>query len=207
MSDRRLAQAVRQIRRFAGPPANPSDDRTLLAAFAKSRDEASFAELVRRHGSLVLGVCRRVLGDVHFADDAFQATFLTLARRAGSVHWQVSVGPWLYAVAYRLSHKARVRASRERKRPECGIGRKPPIADTPGSPDPAIAAAWAELRQILDDELARLPDRLRSPLVLCYLDGRTRDEAAVSLGWTRNWRRSDRWDGRAPGERGRVSAP
>jgi RNA polymerase sigma factor (sigma-70 family) len=189
MSDRRLAQAVRQIRRFAQPPANPADDRTLLAAFAKSRDEAAFAELVRRHGSLVLGVCRRVLGDVHSADDVFQATFLTLARKAGSVRWRASVGPWLYAVAYRLARKAQSRASRERQRPEF-FHRQPAVAGVPAcgspasSPDPAVAAAWAELRQILDDELAQLPDRLRSPLVLCYLDGRTRDEAAAALGWT-----------------------
>src|SRR5829696_6368013 len=103
MSDRRLAQAVRQVRRLARPPAVvPVDDRALLASFAASRDEAAFAELVRRHGPLVRGVCRRVLADADAADDVFQATFLVLARKAGAVRWRSTVGPWLYAVAVRL---------------------------------------------------------------------------------------------------------
>ena len=181
MSDRRLAYTVRQIRRIARPAGDPADDRTLLSKFAASHDEAAFAELVRRHGPLVLGVCRRVLGDIHTAEDVFQATFLTLARKAGTVRWRPAIGPWLYAVAYRLARKM---ASRERKRPEFHSKTRPPVAYAPGSPDPAVAAAWAELRRILDDELAGLPDRLRSPLVLCYLDGQTRDEAAAILGWS-----------------------
>src|SRR4051794_28040323 len=111
MSDRRLARAVRQLRRLVRPPAAaPADDRALLAAFAASRDEGAFAELVRRHGPLVRGVCRRVLGDADAADDVFQATFLVLARKAGAVRWWPAVGPWLYAVAYRLACKARTRS-------------------------------------------------------------------------------------------------
>ncbi|HEY1379302.1 MAG TPA: sigma-70 family RNA polymerase sigma factor [Gemmataceae bacterium] len=179
MSDRRLVCAVRQLRRLARPPAAaPADDRQLLAAFAESRAESAFAELVRRHGPLVRGVTRRVLGDADAADDVFQATFLVLARKAGAVRWRPAVGPWLYAVAYRLACKARHRRLRFVRSDNLGA-----LAQT-RSPDPAIAAAWAEVRHILDDELARLPERLRSPLVLCYLDGRTRDEAAAALGWT-----------------------
>ncbi len=180
MSHRQLASAVRQLRRFAGPAHAASDDRTLLAAFARTRDETAFAELVRRHGPLVLGVCRRLLGDVHASDDVFQATFLVLARKAGKVRWGVTVGPWLYAVASRLARKTRGQASRERQRSGSLANSGRPA----GSPNPAVAAAWAELRHLLDDELVRLPDRLRSPLVLCYLEGRTRDEAAAALGWT-----------------------
>jgi RNA polymerase sigma factor (sigma-70 family) len=152
----------------------PESDAGLLERYRAERDEAVFAELVRRHGPLVLGVCRRALGDAHAAEDAFQATFLTLARRAGAIRRRASLRCWLYGVAVRVCRKARSRGSRP----------TPPAAECPHPDDPAVAAARNELLTALDEELAGLPDRYRAPLILCYLDGRTRDEAAAHLGWS-----------------------
>src|SRR5262245_38928867 len=150
-------------------------DAELLAAFAAARDEAAFAELVRRHGRLVRGAARRLAGP-DAAEDVFQATFLLLARKAAAVAWGPTVGPWLYEAARRLSAKARGRAAR--RRPSTLLG---PDVTAPQS-DPSAGLAWAEVRAALDDGLAALPARLRDPLVLCYLDGLTQDEAAAALG-------------------------
>jgi len=176
-----LRHAVDHLRRLVRPRPIRDTDRALLAAFASTRDEAAFAELVRRHGSLVLGVCRRVLGNDPAVDDAFQATFLLLARKAGNGGWRDSVAGWLHAAAWHVAQKAR-RAAHRRSR----FAANADLATLPqcGSPDPLAAAAWSELSQVLDEELARLPERLRAPLVLCYLEGRTRDEAAARLGWS-----------------------
>src|SRR5207248_4076709 len=122
---------------------------------------------------LVRGTARRHLGDAHAADDVSQATFLVLARKAGAVRWGATVGPWLYATAVRLARKA---GGRSAVAP--GV---PPDVAAPQT-DPAAAAAWGEVRRAIDDELTALPARLRDPLVLCYLEGRTRDEAAAALG-------------------------
>jgi RNA polymerase sigma factor (sigma-70 family) len=168
-----LRQAVDQLRRIAR--SSTVSDAALLATFAVSRNESAFAELVRRHGPLVRGVCRRVLGGDPSADDAFQATFLLLARKAGRGGWQASVAGWLHVTAWNVARKARARI---RFGPALGE------REVSGPADPAVTAAWRELCHILDEELARLPDRLRSPLVLCYLDGHTRDEAAARLGWS-----------------------
>jgi RNA polymerase sigma factor (sigma-70 family) len=151
-------------------------DRQLLETFAAQRDEAAFAALVRRHGPMVLRVCRRVLGDLHAADDAFQATFLVLAGKASSVGRGKSLGCWLYGVAWRLALKARLRSAR-RALQEAHAGLKP-------SDDPVADVSWREVRAVLDEELNRLPERSRFPLVLCYLEGQTRDEAAQQLGWS-----------------------
>jgi RNA polymerase sigma factor (sigma-70 family) len=175
-----LRRTVLHLRQLVRPRGDtPASDRQLLAAFAATRDESAFAELVRRHGPLVRGVCRRLLGADAAAEDAFQATFLLLARKAGSPGWRNSVGPWLYAAAWRIARKARVAAVRQQAREARAPAPPPPT-------DPVTAAAWRELCRVLDEELGRLPERLRAPLVLCYLEGRTRDEAArllcLSLG-------------------------
>ena len=166
------------VRGLAGAaPADPPTDADLVTAFARRRDEAAFAELLRRHGPVVLGACRRILSDAHAAEDAFQAVFLVLARRAGTVRPPGLVGGWLYGVAVRTAKKAKVAearrwrremrhvmASRERERP----------ADS--SPDDA------DLRAVIDDELGKLPPRLRAAVVLCDLGGKPRAEAARELG-------------------------
>src|SRR5439155_21875977 len=161
----------------AGDAAGPADA-DLLARFAAHRDEAAFELLVWRHGPLVLGVCRRWLRDPHAADDAFQATFLALARRAGAIRRRASVAGWLYCVAGRVAMAARERSARRsaHERPLDGLA--PPGSD----PDPAAAAALAELRHALDDAVGRLPARYREPLVLTCFAGRSHAEAARELG-------------------------
>src|SRR5207245_3650142 len=110
------------------------------------------------------------------AEDVFQATFLVLARKAGSVRWRPSVGNWLYEVAYRLASEAKGKAARRRVHEQ--------RAAKVIKPEPASEAVWGELCAVLDEELRRLPMRFRTPLLLCYLQGRTRDQAARELGWS-----------------------
>jgi RNA polymerase sigma factor (sigma-70 family) len=173
MAQRPLGKVVRELHGLAGPVAEPSD-RQLLERFAGRRDEAAFALLVRRHGPLVRGVCRRLLRHEHDADDVFQAAFLVLARKAGSVCWHESVAGWLYEVASRLAAEARLRAARRRAHEKQASA----MARLPSQPE----ADRTELCRVLDEELQRLPRRYRDPLLLCYLEGRTRDEAAEQLG-------------------------
>jgi RNA polymerase sigma factor (sigma-70 family) len=174
MSNRSLDAVVRQIQRVAGRRAGSElNDRQLLERFARQRDEDAFAELVRRHGALVYGVCRRVLGHVQDAEDAFQATFLVLARKAGSARWRDAVHGWLYEVAFHMAKKAKQAGLRRRAR-EREACRTPEKASLPDS-------AMRELSGILDEELHRLPTRYREPVVLCYLEGITRDQAARRL--------------------------
>src|SRR5262245_5449484 len=158
-----------------GPPPEGGGDGPMLRQYVQSGDVAAFEWLVRRHGPMVLGVCRRVLGLTPDADDAFQATFLALALQARSIRDTDRVAAWLHRVAYRTARKVRVRAA------PLTLGEPTPLS---AKDDPAAQAAWAELWQILDEELNRLPERLRGPLVLCYLDGATQDEAARRLGWS-----------------------
>jgi RNA polymerase sigma factor (sigma-70 family) len=149
-------------------------DAQLLENFVAHRDEPSFEVLVWRHGAMVLGVCKRVLRDSHEAEDAFQATFLVFARKAGSVGRGEVVAAWLYKVAYRIALRLRASAA---KRPTPGE-----LADDLPAPEPAGDAEWRELRPVLDDEIAQLPEKYRAPFVLCYLEGRTNEEAAAQLG-------------------------
>jgi len=152
-------------------------DGELLERFAARREEAAFAVLVQRHGPMVWGVCRRVLQDAHQAEDAFQATFLVLVRKARSIRKHESLGSWLYGVAYRVAAKARARAktrsARERR-----------FVEMP-RPDPLDEMTWLELRAVLDEELSRLPEKYRAPVVLCYLEGKTHEQAARQLGCPR----------------------
>jgi RNA polymerase sigma factor (sigma-70 family) len=124
---------------------------------------------------MVLAVCRRVLRDSHDADDAFQATFLVLVRKAGSIAQPELLGNWLYGVAYRVAVKARANAARrstyERRAPAMSLV------------DPMMEVTGRELRSVLDAELSHLPEKYRAPLVLCYLEGKTNEEAARKLGW------------------------
>jgi RNA polymerase sigma factor (sigma-70 family) len=176
MSHATLSQFVRRLRLGPCPWAEAGGaDHQLLERFAAG-DEAAFAALVQRHGPMVLGLCRRLLGETGMAEDVFQATFLVLARRAGSIRKRASVSSWLYGVARRLAHKARRGDSRRRRHERLAAQSRP----THGSPD----AGWAELLAVLDEELARLPERARAPLLLCYLEGCTQDEAARFLGWS-----------------------
>jgi RNA polymerase sigma factor (sigma-70 family) len=172
-----MNHVVRHLRKLVdAESANTLTDGQLLERFVAQHEEAAFEALLHRHGPLVLGVCRRVLHDPHEAEDAFQATFLVLARKASSLDRRGSVGNWLYTVAYHLALKARAAASRVRVPSNAPTSRV--IAD------PLAEITGRELLSALDEELGRLPEKLRAPLVLCYLEGRTRDEAAQHLGWS-----------------------
>jgi RNA polymerase sigma factor (sigma-70 family) len=178
MASRAAHPVLRFIRSLApwGGGAEASDA-SLLARFAADRDQAAFAALMRRHGPMVLGVCVRVLGDTPAAEDAFQAVFIVLARRAHSVTRPGLLANWLYGVAYRTALKARSAAARRRAVERQVI----PVIGT----NPLDELLRRDLRLALDDELSRLPEKYRMPLVLCYLDGQTHEEAARLLGCPR----------------------
>src|SRR5262245_36290311 len=163
-----------RLRQLVARAGDQAADRELLRRFSAEQDEAAFAEVVRRHGPMLLRVCRRVLHDGHGAEDVCQAAFLLLARKAPSVRWHDSVAGWLFQTAYRLSLKARATADR-RRRHEARARPAPP-------PDPVAESSARELQAILDEELSRLPDKYRAPILLCCLEGKSRDEAARDLG-------------------------
>jgi RNA polymerase sigma factor (sigma-70 family) len=150
-------------------------DGQLLASFIEKQDGAAFEALVRRHGPMVFGVCRRVVRHHHDAEDAFQATFLVLARKAPSVRPRERVASWLHGVALRTAMRAKALAAKRR-------GREKPIAQMP---EPAAAAhdPWPDLRPLLDHELNGLPENYRLPILLCDLQDKTIKEAAGQLGW------------------------
>jgi RNA polymerase sigma factor (sigma-70 family) len=164
---------LRHIRKLA---STQDADVQLLQRYIATCDEAAFTALVERHGPMVRSVCRAVLHHEQDAEDAFQATFLVLARRAPTIRKRQSVGSWLHGVAYRLALKMQRRAARQRRRDQ----RAPPTA-TAGTMDDLT---WRELRGVLHEEVHRLVEKYRAPLVLCYWEGKTRDEAAALLGWT-----------------------
>jgi RNA polymerase sigma factor (sigma-70 family) len=149
-------------------------DAQLLDRFVTCRDEAAFAELVRRHGPMVLGVCRRVLQQEQDVEDAFQATFLVLVRKAKAPGPLPVLGSWLHGVACRVAGKARVAAARRRAREAQALVRECDV--------PEDELLWRDLRPLLDEEVERLPDRFRAPFLLCYLQGKTNEEAAQELG-------------------------
>jgi RNA polymerase sigma factor (sigma-70 family) len=148
-------------------------DGQLLGCFVEHRDEAAFAALVRRHGPLVWGVCRRVLRGHEDAEDAFQATFLVLARKAAGIRSRGLLANWLYGVAYNTARKARALAARR-------MSRERQVKEMP-EPAAAEQDLWDDLRPLLDQELSRLPDKYRAVVVLCDLGGKTRKEAARQL--------------------------
>jgi RNA polymerase sigma factor (sigma-70 family) len=156
-------------------------DADLLTRFHMARgdaaSEAAFEAIVARHGPMVLGVCRRVLGDVHDAADAFQATFLILARKAPTVRVEGSLGRWLHGVSVRVARRSRATAQAERARVHRLVRHAPPNESTP--PD---ALSRVEVRAAIDEEIARLPDRYQSAVVLCHLEGLSQEQAAQRLG-------------------------
>lgn len=162
---------------YRGDEAEPSaSDGALLRSLRDTGPgaDAAFGELMKRHGPMVLTVCRRVLGDRAAADDAFQATFLLLLRKNGSVRRPDSLASWLYGVAYRVAHHARRSAARRRL-----VERSRPTHEISAPKDPARTEAVSTVRQ----EVERLPVKLREPLILCYLEDRTHEQAAAHLGW------------------------
>jgi RNA polymerase sigma factor (sigma-70 family) len=177
MASKALNGVFQRLRALAAMPASRAySDRELLERFLAAEDEAAFTALVERHGPMIHGVCRRLLRDRHEADDACQATFLVLARKARSVRKQASLASWLHGVAYRISLSLRRQRARRlsRERAIC----KSAVHETDNG------LTWQEFRAALDEELQRLPERYRAPLILCYLEGKTRDEAALQLGST-----------------------
>ncbi len=173
MTAARLKPILQQIRTAGG---GAGSDRQLLDAFVAKRDAAAFAALVGRHGPLVLAACRGVLRDAADVDDAFQAAFVTLFRKAGTIR-SACLSGWLFRVARRVALESG-RAAERRRRCESLV-----------SPATALSApdlSWREACAILHEELDRLPDRYRLPLLLCGLEGLSRDEAARQLGWSLN---------------------
>jgi polysaccharide biosynthesis/export protein len=150
-------------------------DGQLLEEFVQRQDEAAFATLVERHGAMVLGVCRRVLRHDQDAEDAFQATFLVLVRKARSLARPELLANWLYGVAYRTAQQARARTLRQ------GRQEKEAASMSAAASDPD--SFWREVQPLLDAELNQLPERYRAALVLCYLEGKTNEEAARELDW------------------------
>src|SRR5262249_47754622 len=146
-------------------------DAFLLNRFVEVWDEAAFRELMRRHGPMVLGVCRRIVRDSHAAEDAFQVTFLVLARKAHAVRKRESVGPWLHGVAHEAG------GARSRRRLLEPVGKQ--VADVIEHDQ----LERDEVNAVLHEELGRLPEKYRAPLVLCYIEGHSHEFVAQRLGW------------------------
>jgi RNA polymerase sigma factor (sigma-70 family) len=178
MSRGRLISLLHHLQHRLGRSSGEAlSDADLLARFVGQRDEAAFELLVWRHQHMVLGVCRRLLRDEHEAEDAFQAAFLILARKAASIGRGEAVAGWLYQVAYRCALRMRARVSRQRQ----GIGPIDPYGVC--KPDPALAAVEVnDLHAALAEEVQRLPARYRAAVVLCYLEGKSYQQAASELG-------------------------
>jgi RNA polymerase sigma factor (sigma-70 family) len=167
---------LRHIREMvAAENSGKFSDQLLLERFTQGHEETAFGELVRRHGPLVLGVCRRVLGNLHDAEDAFQATFLVLAQKGHTIGSR-SIGSWLYQVAYHAALRVRTRSVNRQLREQKAAPREPA--------DPLTEVTGRELLSVLDEELQHLPERYRAPIVFCYLQGMTHDETARQLGWS-----------------------
>jgi RNA polymerase sigma factor (sigma-70 family) len=172
MAQAHSAAVLPQLRAlFRAGTAAGLDDGQLLDRFVDRRDESAFAALLARHGPLVLGACRRLLARPADVEDAFQATFLVLVRKAGSLRDRRLLGTWLYKVALRVALRARAEANR------C-----PPLAPEGFAPAAEEEFKRRELRAVIDEEILRLPHRYRQPVVLCYLEGLSHEEAARRLG-------------------------
>jgi RNA polymerase sigma factor (sigma-70 family) len=178
MGANRFSVLLRRIdAQLSNAAVHRGSDRQLLERFVADREEKAFSALLSRYGSMVLHVCRRVLPEPHDAEDAFQATFLLLVKKAGSIRKRESVASWLHGTAYRLAVHLRRQTSKRKKREQ------EHEAPREAAREPGYEAAWRELQAVVDEELAQLPDRFRAPLLLCYFQGQTQEEAARQLGW------------------------
>lgn len=174
MATGQLNRVIHHLQRSSSSAtAPPLSDAALLERFVQFRDEAAFEEIMRRHGPMVLGVCRRVLGDVlsHDVEDAFQSTFLVLVKKAASVRPREMVGNWLYGVASLTAMKARALAARRILKEKNAMPRLSTMTDP----------LWQDVQPVLDEELRRLPDKYRAALVFCDLEGQSRRDAAARL--------------------------
>jgi RNA polymerase sigma factor (sigma-70 family) len=179
------------VRLFEGESVAGLGEGELLARFVNRRDEAAFEALVTRLGPMVLGVARRMLSDPHDVDDAFQATFLVLVRRAGSIRDRDLVAAWLHGVASKVARRARAESTRRKARER--------VAMVPEAVEEKGDSGWLELRALIDEEIERLPEEHRRAVVLCDVEGLSREEAALRLGWSLNMVR-----GRLERARGRL---
>ena len=176
MASGRWLGVFRHVRELLQPASTRSlPDGELLDRFVSTRDQDAFALLLQRHGPKVMGVCRHLLRDTHRADDAFQATFLVFIRKAGSIGKRQSVGSWLYGVAFRTALKARARAHRIQVHEQ----------QVENMPTPKFQGRSIEpdVRPTLLEEVHRLPEKYRVPVLLCYFDGKSEQEAAAELCW------------------------
>jgi RNA polymerase sigma factor (sigma-70 family) len=170
-----MTASIQQVlRRLGEAEGRELTDEELLDRYRRGREEGAFAALLRRHGGMVWGVCRRLLGQQQDAEDAFQATFFVLARKAGSIGRGNLLGNWLYGVAYRTALKARRSAARWQSR------RRPLTVEPAAVGD---GGEGADVPALVDEELRQLPEKYRVPVVLCCLEGMTKEEAARSAGW------------------------
>ncbi|HJZ54299.1 MAG TPA: sigma-70 family RNA polymerase sigma factor, partial [Gemmataceae bacterium] len=171
----RLANLVRRLRGVGARDEAAPTDFQCLEQFLARRDEDAFAVLVARHGPMVMGVCRRVLGQAADAEDAFQATFLVLVRKAGSFTSRDLLANWLHGVALRTALKARTMTAKRRAReqPVAEVPEREAVRQNPGEGQASV----------VDEELSRLPEKYRLPIVLCELEGKSHQEAAAQLGW------------------------
>ncbi|MGE3804213.1 MAG: sigma-70 family RNA polymerase sigma factor, partial [Gemmataceae bacterium] len=177
---------VQYLKKFTGPlGADQLSDGELLEQFVRRQDSAAFELLMQRHGPMVLNVCRKLLRDPHDADDAYQAVFLVLVRRAASLEKRPYLGGWLYQVAQRTGLKARMLAARRHERHQ-------PLDDQQAGSE-VVSMHDADTHSVLSEELSRLPEKYRAPLVFCYLQGKSTEEAAQRMGCPRGtilWRLS-----------------
>jgi RNA polymerase sigma-70 factor (ECF subfamily) len=170
-----LDSVMRHVRRSVRPDTADRTDGQLLACFIDQRDEAAFEALVRRHGPMVYGVCHRAVGNHHDAEDAFQAAFLVLARKASSIRPRERLASWLHGVALRTALKAKAMTAKRRLREKQVMEMPEPEATQQGH--------WRDLQPLLDQELNGLPENYRLPILLCDLEGKTIKEATRQLGW------------------------
>jgi RNA polymerase sigma factor (sigma-70 family) len=174
MATSQMSEFIQQLRRSVPQHGHGPNDEQVLENYISRRDQAAVATLVQRHGPMVWGVCRRILSNYHDAEDAFQATFLVLFRKAASIVRKDLLANWLYGVAHQTALKARATAVKR-----CARERQVAEMPEPGGEETDL---WLHIRPVLDQELSRLPGRYRSVIVLCDLEGKTRKDAALQLG-------------------------